>query len=610
MEFRILGPLYADPGTGVGPAAIGQPLLRSALAVLLLRANMTCPSRLLIEALWDGEPPGSPAAALRVCISRLRRSLGDCGERLQSVGPPGGRAPMHRQQRGYVMVVRPGELDADEFTDLAAQAQAELDSGNAAVAAASFVQALALWGDPPLPDLPHSAVIAAAVARLRAQRESVQDSLIDARLAAGEHEQVLGQLRAAVLADPGRERTCAQLMSACHALGLRKEALHVFQVARKATLEQQGAEPGPVLTDVYRQILAEETAIARSARQIIRVSAAPGLLGAQAPAPPSDFTGRSGEIAVISQEVMSPGVPVVVVSGGPGMGKSAAVAAAALRLRHSFTDGQLYAELGGLEHPRDPQDVIADMLQSMGVPMRGVPSAGPARAALYRSLLAGRRTLVIADDAATAAQLRPLIPAPDGAAVVVTSRSRLSGLAGASIVELNGLPEDDALRLLSLTAGPDRIAAELSAASIIVRMCAGMPLALRLAGITLAARPGLTVAGLADDMQRGSALDLQAEDVSVRASIGSSYRAVSGAARSALSRLAVTAPGAIAARQLADVAGAGAAAELAATGLLAPVRMTDAGEHYSMHPLVRAYAAEQLDNASRQDPALTRKRAG
>jgi DNA-binding SARP family transcriptional activator len=611
MEFRILGPLYADPGSGVGPATIGQPLLRSALGVLLLRANMTCPSGFLIDALWDGEPPGSPAAALRVCISRLRRSLGDCAERLQSVGPPGGRAPMHRQQRGYVMVVRPGELDVDEFTDLAAQAQAELDSGNAAVAAASFVQALALWGDPPVPDLPNSAVIASAVARLRAQRESVQDALIDARLAAGEHDQVLGQLRAAVLADPGRERTCAQLMSACHALGLRKEALHVFQIARKATLEQQGAEPGPILTDVYRQILAEETAIARSARHVISVSAAPGLLGAQAPAPPPDFTGRSSEIALIGREAMSPGVPVVVVSGGPGMGKSAAVAAAAVRLRQSFTDGQLYAELGGLEHPRDPQDVLADMLQSMGVPMRGVPSAGPARAALYRSLLAGRRALVVADDAATAAQLRPLIPAPHGAAIVVTSRNRLSGLAGASIVELTGLPEDDALTLLSLTAGRNRIAAELSAASVIVRMCAGMPLALRLAGITLAVRPGLTVAELAHDLQRGRTLDLQAEDVSVRASIGSSYRAISGAARSALSRLAVTVPGTIASRQLSDLAGDGAAAELAAAGLLAPVRMADAGEHYGMHPLVRAYAAEQLlDNAGRQDAALTRKRAG
>src|SRR5271165_7206133 len=103
MEFRILGPLYADAGTGDGPAVIRQPLPQSALAVLLLRANRPCPRDWLIEALWGTEPPGSPEASLRVCISRLRQSLGGCAARLASVGPPGGRAPGHRQQRGYLM---------------------------------------------------------------------------------------------------------------------------------------------------------------------------------------------------------------------------------------------------------------------------------------------------------------------------------------------------------------------------------------------------------------------------------------------------------------------------------------------------------------------------
>jgi DNA-binding SARP family transcriptional activator len=121
MEFRILGPVYADAGTGSGPAVISQPLLQSALAVLLLRANRPCPRSMLIEALWGSEPPSAAEAALRVCISRLRRCLGDCAPRLDSVGPPGGRAPGHRQQRGYMMIVRPGELDVDEFTDLVAQ---------------------------------------------------------------------------------------------------------------------------------------------------------------------------------------------------------------------------------------------------------------------------------------------------------------------------------------------------------------------------------------------------------------------------------------------------------------------------------------------------------
>ena len=259
MEFRILGPLYADAGTGAGPAVISQPLLQSALALLLLRANRPCPRGMLIEALWGAEPPGSPEAALRVCISRLRRCLGDCATRLDSVGPPGGRAPGHRQQRGYMMTVRPGELDVDEFTDLVAQGQAELDTGNARAAAASFVHALALWGDPPLPDLPDSEVIAAPIAGLRNQRQRAIDALFDARLAAGEHEQVLGQLRAAVSAAPGRERTCGQLMRAYHELGMHTEALDVYQQARQVALEQQGAEPGPLLAVLYQRILARRT---------------------------------------------------------------------------------------------------------------------------------------------------------------------------------------------------------------------------------------------------------------------------------------------------------------------------------------------------------------
>ena len=287
MEFRILGPLYADAGTGSGPAAIGQPLLQSALAVLLLRANRPCPRGMLIEALWGTEPPNSAEAALRVCISRLRRCLGDCAPRLDSVGPPGGRSPGHRQQRGYLMTVRPGELDVDEFTDLVAQGQAELDTGRPSAAAASFVQALALWGDPPLPDLPDSEAIAAPVARLRNQRQVAIDALFDARLAAGEHEQVLGQLRAAVSATPGRERTCAQLMRAYHALGMYTDALDVYQQARELTLEQQGAEPGPVLAVLYQRILAEELATDRGAQNSKRAARGLTLPGSQAPPPPA-----------------------------------------------------------------------------------------------------------------------------------------------------------------------------------------------------------------------------------------------------------------------------------------------------------------------------------
>ncbi len=612
MEFRILGPLYADACTGSGPAVISQPLLQSALAVLLLRANRPCPRSMLIETLWGSEPPSSPDAALRVCISRLRRSLGDCAERLDSVGPPGGRAPGHRQQRGYMMTVRPGELDVDEFTDLVAQGQAELDVGNAAAAAATFVQALALWGDPPLPDLPESAAISTAVGRLKNQQQSALDALIEARLAAGEPEQVLSQLRAAVSADPGRERTSAQLMRAYHALGMRTEALDVYQLARQATLEQQGAEPGPVLSVLYQRILAEELA---GPTPLTALSAgASALAGSQAPAPPADFTGRAEEIARIIECLSGPGVPVTVISGGPGAGKSAAAATVALHVRRRFPDGQLYAELGGVERPRDPQHVLADLLHSMGVPARTIPPAGPARSAMYRSLLAGRKLLVVADDAASAAQVRPLIPAAGGAAVLVTSRSRLSGLAGARTIQLEGLAAKDGLRLLDLAAGPGRLAAEPEAARGIAAACAGMPLALRLAGAVLAARPGLSVSRLASDCAGPQVLDvLAADDSSVRAAIDSSYRALPSEARVAFCLAAIAIPGEIPAWALTELADGDASVgdRLAAVGLVMPAHVEVAGKRYRMHTLARAFAKERAshgDNSSAE--ALARLRAG
>jgi DNA-binding SARP family transcriptional activator len=614
MEFRILGPLYADARTGSGPAVISQPLLQTALAVLLLRANRPCPRSMLIEALWGSEPPASPEAALRVCISRLRRCLGDCAPRLDTVGPPGGRAPGHRQQRGYMMTVRPGELDVDEFTDLVAQGQAELDMGNAAAAATTFVQALALWGDPPLPDLPESEVITAAVARLRNQRQAAIDTLIDARLAAGEHEQVLGQLRAAVSAAPGRERTCAQLMNAYHALGMRTEALDVYQQARQVTLEQQGAEPGPVLAVLYQRVLAEELATERPAQVTNFGAGGLSLPGSQVPAPPADFTGRHDEVAAVVGYLSVPGAPVAVIAGGPGMGKSAIAAVAALQLRRRFPDGQIYAELGGVEEPRDPQDVLADILQSLGVPAHGIPSAGPARAAMYRSALAGRKILVVADDAAYAAQVRPLIPAAGGAAILLTSRSRLGGLAGARTLSLGNLAADDALALLDQAAGPGRVTAEPAAARDVIAACAGMPLAIRLAGAVLAARPGLRVTRLARDCASGQVLDLlAAEDSSARATIGSSYRALPDAARAAISLAAGSVPGEIPAWALTEL-GAGdssIADRLAGVGLLMPAQAEVSGRRYRMHPLVRAYACERAaDHSEGAEARVARLRAG
>jgi DNA-binding SARP family transcriptional activator len=612
MEFRILGPLHADAGTGRGPAVIRQPLLQSALALLLLRANRPCPRGMLIEALWGSEPPASPEAALRVCISRLRRSLGECAPRLESIGPPGGRAPGHRQQRGYMITVRPGELDVEEFTDLAAQGQAELDGGNAAAAATSLVHALALWGDPPLPDLPETDVIAADIERLTNLRQAATDALIEARLAAGETEQVIGQLRAMVAANPGGERAYEQLMRAYHALGLRREALDVYRTARRALREQQGAEPGQALAILQRRILAEEMATDSAAHLSAISVGTPMLLGWQAPAPPGDFTGRTAELAAIVDSLAGPSVPVTVICGGPGAGKTSTAAAAALVLRDRFSDGQLYAELGGVGHPRDPQDVLSEMLRAMGIPARSIPPPGPARAAMYRSLLAGRKVLVVADDAATAGQVRPLVPAARGAAVLVTSRGRLGGLAGARTVQLAGLPEDDAFALLAATAGPGRVAAEPAPARAIVAACDGLPLALRLAAAALVARPGLPLARMAAELASAHRFEiLSDEDTSVADAIGVSYRSVPLPARAALGIAATSTPGDIPDWALAEIADGSRTVgqQLTAVGLAAPVDAGTASVHYRVDSLTRAFVRDREPAAS-DAAAVSRLHAG
>ena len=495
------------------------------------------------------------------------------------------------------MTVRPGELDVDEFADLASQGEAELEMGNAAAAATALMQALALWGDPGLPDLPDTPAVNAAASALKAQRRAAADALIDARLAAGEYQQVIGELRTAALADPARERTCAQLMRAYTALGMRQEALAVYQRARQAMLEEQGSEPGAVLFSLQSRILAADTSsdpeLGSSGAVTVGQTALPAW---QAPAAPADFTGRSSELAELMQHLCGPGVPITVISGGPGAGKSALAAYAATKLREQFPDGQLFAELGGVESPRDPQDVLADILHGLGVRSGNVPPPGPGRAALYRTLVARRQVLVIADDAARAAQVRPLVPTAAGSAVLVTSRGRLSGLACARLVELDGLGEAEAMAVLGLVAGTRRVNADPGAAAAVVAACGGLPLALRLAGTVLTRRPGMAVADLAVALAGDQALNLlAAEDISVRAAIASSYRSLSAAAQVALTQVALTVPGQIPAWTLTSVPGgdSGAADEALATGLLAVTPDESNGLRYLMHPLTRAFAASQ-----------------
>jgi DNA-binding SARP family transcriptional activator len=614
VRFRILGSLEITDDAGQ-PVAITRRLHRSALSLLLLNAGQPSSAASLAAGLWGDAPPLSPDVSLRTCVYGIRKALPDA-RRLRT------------HPSGYLIIAEPGELDLDDFRDLARRGQEALDGGDARLAATLLGHAVTLWRDPPLADLP----AIPARRRLLDQRRAVQDALTDARLAVGEHRQVLTDLRAVVAADPLHEHAWAQLITALYRSGARTEALAAFGRLRMTLISSYGMDPGPELQDLHRRVLADDPglmprpAAARSLGLSARLDGhgRPGRLrpadrldqrdrwrpACQLPVAAADFTGRTAELDALLARLSGQGMAITVVAGMLGAGKTALAVHAAHLARERFPDGQLYACLTDDGRPRDPQVVLGELLRGLGVPGGGIPAARFEREALYRSVLAGRRVLLVADGATSAAQVRPLLPGTAGSAVVVTSRSRLPDLDGARVIELGGLGREASVRLLALSSGRaaaqpgDAADADGADAAAIAAACGHLPLALRIAGARLADDPDLTMAALAGRLadESGRLDELEVGDASVRTRLGAAARAVSRPARSALAMLAVAGPRAAPGDVLAALPnGAGTrrvAPELADAGLLNRVRGgTDRA--YQVNPLVRAYAGELLAASDR-----------
>ncbi len=450
MRFRILGPLEitADDGS---PVAMTRRLHRSALALLLLNAGRPCSAVSLAAGLWGDNPPLSPDVSLRSCVYGIRKALPDA-------------ARLRTHPSGYLISAGPGELDLDDFRDLARRGREALDGGDAPLAATLLSQAVALWRDPALADLPG----VPARERLLGQRKDAQDALTDARLATGEHRQVLADLRAAVAADPLHEHAWAQLMTALYRSGARTEALAAFGRLRMTLISAYGMDPGPELQELHQRVLADDPNLLLRADPDTRappnepvrrppVCAEPGGWQPihQLPRAVADFTGRAAELARLRNLLASEGMPIAVVTGMLGTGKTALAVQAAHGAQEAFPDGQLYACLDDGGRPRDPQVVLGELLRGLGVAAAGIPPAKFEREALYRSLLASRRVLLVADGASSAAQVRPLLPGTAGSAVLVTSLARLPDLEDARHVELGGLHPANSLRLAGQDLRPE-----------------------------------------------------------------------------------------------------------------------------------------------------------
>jgi len=530
-------------------------------------------------------------------VSGLRQAL--------ELGEPDRLPHLATVTGGYRLVLGARDLDLTRFDDLAEQGRRALGAGDAARAAQLLSEALALWRGAPAEDLPLDGDGEVVLTGLAERRLAAGEAWADASLKLGGGAELVARLRVMAAEQPLRERTCTQLMLALHGAGRTSEALDVFRALRRLMVTDLGIEPSAPTQEVHRQILAGDPGLT----QLFVVpggSAARSVVPRQLPLATPDFTGRVAELERLHS--LAPAVTVAAISGTAGAGKTALAIRFGHQVADRFPDGQLFGDLHGHaeEAPVDPLRVLHRFLPAMGTAPGCVPADLSEASALYRSLLAGKRMLIVLDNAASAGQVRDLLPGSPGCLVLVTSRSRLAGLVakdGAVPVRVGALGETESVALLGKIIGTRRVDAQPAAATAIAASCACLPLALRIAAERAAHRPGLALAWLAselaDERRRLDALTVGMDGhTTVRSVFSWSYRALAPDARR-MFRLLGLFPR--------PETGIPAAAALAGTRrdeaarlleVLADGQLLDEvppGGRYRFHDLLRSYAAERAE---------------
>jgi DNA-binding SARP family transcriptional activator/tetratricopeptide (TPR) repeat protein len=594
LELRLLGPVEA------AIEGIALPLRRrqerGLLAILALEQGRLIPAARLIDLLWE-EPPSTAGRLLHAHVSRLRAAL-------RPAGPFG--VELTGQAGGYRLVAPDATVDVWRFRALVDEAST-VDSPTQR--RALLHEALSLWRGPALADVATGALRREVCAELEEIRWTALEQRLEADLSLGRHAAVTGELRRYAAEHPLRVRFTALLMRALSADGRDTEALSVFAQYRTELAEQFGVDPEPELLHLH-------TAILRVGQQAAVEDPPRTGIPAQLPAAVTPFLGRAVELDQLDRVVDAAGerpdaVVIIALCGTAGVGKTALAVHWAHRVRPRFPDGQLYVNLRGFDGVGaavSPATAIRRFLDALDVPATRIPTDLDAQAALYRSLLADRRMLIVLDNARDAEQVRPLLPGSPECLVLITSRDRLTGLVageGAHPVILDVLSAAEARNLFAVRLGAGRVVAEAAAVDKIIDVCAGLPLALAVVAARAATHPDLPLTALVDELveprTRLEALAGTDPATDVRTVFSWSYQALTNAT-ARLFRLLGLHPGPDI--SLAAVSSLAAVPSLRVRPLLGELLNAHLiAEHtpgrYTFHDLLHAYA-HQL--AHRHDP--------
>jgi DNA-binding SARP family transcriptional activator/tetratricopeptide (TPR) repeat protein len=625
IVLRVLGPVRVRAGGAwLAPAT---PQLRLVAGLMALRIGQVVPVDELVDTIWDTHPPRSARASLQSLVTRLRQLL---------TQTPGAELP--RCGDGYQLMLEHDLVDAHRFRALGRSAR-ETEGPDAIPL---FDAAMALWNGPVLADAADTARVRTIRHGMAEERLSMLQDRLACMLACGQERAAAAELPVALARYPLNERLAGMLMATQYWAGQRADALEEFRRIRGRLATELGVEPGPELQRLHQRILAGDTGVAGPVRpggatgpvtppepggpwQQPERPASPERDGEataliarpvprQLPAAPAQFVGRTTELGALDEMVGLAGTPggeavIGVIVGSPGIGKSALATVWAHRAARYFPGGQLYVNLKGFSpagRPATPEQAICGFLQALGVPSAGLPESLDEQAALYRSILAGQRVLVLLDNARDAEQVHALLPGSSGCAVLVTSRARLDGLVatvGARVLTLDVMSQAESRELIARRLGTSRVRAEPTAVAELARLCGGLPLGLTVAAARAVTRPGFRLAALSAELGSGQArLDaLETADTasSVREVFSWSYRQLSEPA-ARMFRLLSLPPGpdisVAAAASLGGIArreARRALAELTSAHLVTehlPGRFTG-------HDLLRAYAAEQAMTA-------------